>query len=332
MQNQKLRLFSYIVMAYMLLAFTWWALLLFTKNRDAFKAKQELAQLVMAAEGKIKSNNEFVNTAKYEELSNAYRRQEQMIFGEASVFVLTLVAGIWFIHKSYHRQVQANQQQRNFLLAITHELKSPIASIQLVLETLMKRDLPKEKSNQLMGTALKENERLLQLVENLLLTAKLETAFQPNFEEINLEELVEELLVKAKNRHPKAQFHFEKKGILPLLKLDRASIVLLFNNLVDNAVKYSENTPEINIGLEADQKNVTMTIADQGVGIPQSERKKVFEKFYRVGSEETRRTKGTGLGLFIVHQIVKAHKGQIKILENKPQGTVFKIDFLMTND
>ena len=327
MQNQKLRLFSYIVMAYMLLAFTWWALLLFTKNKDAFHAKQELAQLVMAAEGKIKSNKDFVNTAQYQELYNAYKRQEQMIFGEASVFVLTLVAGIWFIHKSYYRQVQANQQQRNFLLAITHELKSPIASIQLVLETLMKRDLPKEKSNQLAGTALKENERLLQLVENLLLTAKLETAYQPDFEEINLGELVEDLLAKAKNRHHKANLHFEKKGFLPLLKLDRASMTLLFNNLVDNAVKYSENTPEIDIRLEANGKNVSLIIADQGVGIPPNERKRVFEKFYRVGSEETRRTKGTGLGLFIVNQIVKAHKGQIKILENKPQGTVFRIEF-----
>ncbi|MEZ4953986.1 MAG: HAMP domain-containing sensor histidine kinase [Saprospiraceae bacterium] len=327
MQNQKLRLFSYIVMAYMLLAFTWWALLLFTKNRDAFYAKRELNQLVLAAEGRIKTNEEFVKTEKYQELYQAYKRQEWMIFGEASVFVLTLVAGMWFIHKSYHRLVSANQQQRNFLLAITHELKSPIASIQLVLETLIKRELPKTKADQLAGTALKENERLLQLVENLLLSAKLESSFEPDFEEINLVELMHDLITKAKRRHPHAQINYSMSGVPQIMKLDRSGITLLFNNLVDNAVKYSDERPEINIGLLANGPQVSMTFADQGSGIPDNEKKRVFEKFYRIGSEETRKTKGTGLGLFIVDQIVKAHHGHISVMDNQPKGTVFKIDF-----
>ena len=326
MQNQKLRLLSYVVMAYMLLAFTWWALLLFTKNRDAFNAKQELAQIVMAAEGKVKNREGFQQTEHFQQLQSAYKRQEWMIFGEASVFVLTLVAGMWFIHKSYYRQVQANQQQRNFLLAITHELKSPIASIQLVLETLRKRDLPKEKSDQLAGTALKENERLLQLVENLLLSAKLESAYHPDFEEINFSEMLRDLTEKAKQRFPKAVINFHHSGAISLMKLDRASMVLLFNNLVDNAVKYSENDPNVQIDLQTNESIATLTVTDQGIGIPTKERSKVFDKFYRIGSEETRKTRGTGLGLFIVNQIVKAHKGTIKIFENKPQGTIFKIE------
>ncbi|MEO1259128.1 MAG: HAMP domain-containing sensor histidine kinase [Bacteroidota bacterium] len=326
MQNQKLRLLSYIVMAYMLLAFTWWAMLLFTKNRDAFFAKQELMQIVMAAEGKIQDNQEFLQTDLYKELYSQYKRQEWMIFGEASVFVLTLVAGLWFIHKSYSRQVEANRQQRNFLLAITHELKSPIASIQLVLETLIKRDLAKPKADQLAGTALKENERLLQLVENLLLTAKLETAYQPNFEEVNLIELFQDLIVKAKGRHHKARINYSMSGTPPLMTLDRAGMTLLFNNLVDNAVKYSEGQPIINIGLDFNGHNASITFTDQGVGISNEDKKKVLEKFYRAGNEETRKTKGTGLGLFIVDQIVKAHNGHVNILDNQPQGTVFKID------
>ncbi len=327
MQNQRLRLFSYIVMAYMLLAFTWWALLLFTKNRDAYYAKRELTQLVMAAEGKIKDNSEFMNTPQFRELHQSYKRQEWMIFGEASVFVLTLVAGMWFIHKSYYRQVAANQQQRNFLLAITHELKSPIASIQLVLETLMKRDLPKNKSDMLAGSALKENERLLQLVENLLLSAKLESSFQPDFEEINLDDLLQDLLAKAKRRHPNAQISYNMDGSARLMKLDRSGMTLLFNNLIDNAVKYSDDTPVIHIGLQARGTDVSLTVADQGIGLPEKEKKRVMEKFYRVGSEETRRTKGTGLGLFIVDQIVKAHQGHITIKDNQPKGTVFQIEF-----
>ena len=313
-------------MAYMLLAFTWWAMLLFTKNRDAFFAKQELMQIVMAAEGKIQDNKEFLESDQYQTLFKDYKRQERMIFGEASVFVLTLVAGLWFIHKSYNRQVEANRLQRNFLLAITHELKSPIASIQLVLETLRKRILPKEKSDQLAGTALKENERLLQLVENLLLTAKLETAYKPNFEELNLRELLEELTTKAQLRHPNANIILYLLDNIPLMKLDRASMTLLFNNLVDNAVKYSESTPQIDIELRHIDNMANLTFKDQGIGISNYEKKRVLEKFYRVGSEETRKTKGTGLGLFIVDQIVKAHKGQIQILDNTPQGTIFKIE------
>lgn len=144
MRNQNLRLFSYVVMVYMLLAFSWWALLLFTKNREAYSARMDNMRVEMMMDGRIIDPAQFEHSQEYSELAAYYRRQEWMIFGEASMFVLTLLAGLWFIHKSYSRQVQATQQQRNFLLAITHELKSPISSIQLVLETLFKRELPRK--------------------------------------------------------------------------------------------------------------------------------------------------------------------------------------------
>ncbi len=331
MRNQKLKLLSYVVMAYMLLAFTWWALLLFTKNKDVFHAKQGLVKIGMIAEGLVQNQAEFEQMPDYQALQREYKRQEWMIFGEASVFVMTLVAGMWFIHKSYSREVQANQQQRNFLLSITHELKSPIASIRLVLETLIKWDLPKGKTDQLATSALKENERLHQLVENLLLSAKLETAYQPDFEEVDLDALLQNLFAEAIERHPKMKLVYDKKGNLPLMKLDRSGITLLVNNLVGNAAKYSEGPAEIEAHLEANSKYATLTFADRGIGIPDDEKQSVFEKFYRVGSEETRKTKGTGLGLFIVNQIVKAHNGSIQILDNQPQGTVFKIGLGLGN-
>ncbi len=325
MHNQKLRLLSYVVMAYMLLAFTWWALLLFTKNNDAFYAKQELMKIGMVAEGLVQNQAEFEQMPDYIALQRDYKRQEWMIFGEASVFVMTLLAGLWFIHISYHREMQANLQQRNFLLSITHELKSPIASIRLVLETLLKRDLPKEQSDQLATSALKENERLHQLVENLLLSAKLETAYQPDFEEVDLDALLQDLFAEARGRHPEMELVYGKKGNLPLLKLDRSGMTLLVNNLVENAVKYSEGPAEIEAHLEANGRFATLTFADKGIGIPAREKKRIFEKFYRIGNEETRKTKGTGLGLFIVNEIVKSHNGSIEVLDNQPRGTVFKI-------
>ena len=326
MENKRLRILSYAIMMYMLFAFAWWALLLFNMNREAYRVKRELLYSTMRAEGRIEGREELHQTADYKKIYKRYKRQEWMIFGEASVFVFTLLAGLWFIHRSYARQVQAGQLQRNFLLAITHELKSPIASIQLVLETLMKRKLPKDKADHLANTALQENERLLQLVENLLLTAKLDTSFQPHFEETNPDELFLELIAKAKRRHPQAIISYKKKGNVPLVKLDRSGMALLFNNLLDNAVKYSDNRPVIHIEISADRHHLFLTFTDQGPGIPAGERKKVFEKFYRIGSEETRKTKGTGLGLFIVYQIVKAHKGRIKIRDNRPRGARIGIE------
>ena len=326
MTNLRLRLLSYIVMAYMLLAFTWWALLLFTKNRDAFYAKSELMKIGMVAEGLVKNNQEFEQTFDYQELANKYTRQEYMIFGEACVFVITLLTGLWFINQGYFRDVKANQQRHNFLLSITHELKSPIASIQLVLETLMKRDLPKDKTDHLVNNALKENERLHELVENLLLSAKLETAYQPLFEEVNLAELLEDLMAKLAGRHPEANIALEKPDVFPLVKLDRSGMTSIATNLLENAIKYADGTPVLEVRLTANNKKITLEFADQGPGIPDKEKKRIFEKFYRIGSEETRKTKGTGLGLFIVHQIVRAHNGRIQVLDNEPNGTIFKIE------
>jgi len=326
MTNLRLRLLSYIVMAYMLLAFTWWALLLFTKNRDAFHAKQELMKIGMVAEGRVANSQEFEQTIEYQELAKKYKRQEYMIFGEACVFVVTLLTGLWFINQGYFREVKANQQRRNFLLSITHELKSPIASIRLVLETLMKRDLPKEKATHLANSALKENERLHELVENLLLSAKLETAYQPYFEEVNLAELLEDLMAKLAGRHPEANIALGKPDEFPLIKLDRSGMTSIATNLLENAIKYADGTPVLEVRLRADDKKTTLEFADQGPGIPDGEKKHIFEKFYRIGSEETRKTKGTGLGLFIVHQIVKAHNGHIQVTDNMPKGVVFKIE------
>lgn len=326
MLNQKLRLLSYVVMAYMLLAFTWWAMLLFTKNRDAFYAKRDLMKIGMVAEGLVKNNEQFEQMVDYQELAQKYKRQEWMIFGEASVFVLTLLAGLWFIHRSYFRMAQTNQHQRNFLLSITHELKSPIAGIRLILETILRRNLPKEKSDELAEKALRENERLYQLVENLLLSAKLEAAYQPDFQEIDLGSLIEDLLSRQASRHPDAQIYFDKPERVPLLSLDQNGISLLINNLVENAVKYSESPAKINVHLTTSKDKALLEIGDQGGGIPDKEKKQVFEKFYRIGSEETRKTKGTGLGLFIVNEIVKSHHGTIKIMDNEPQGTKFLIE------
>ena len=327
-QNIRLRFLSYLVIAYMMMAFTWWTVLLFTKNRDAFEAKSELMKIGMIAEGVIKNDSQFLASAQYESLSKHYTRQEWMIVGEAVVFVISLVFGVYLINRGYNKEMIASQQSRNFLLSITHELKSPIASIRLVLETLLKRELPREKTSQLQGNALKETERLNTLVNNLLFSAKLESAYQANKEPLDLHELLEEIIAKLSDKYPDTHFSFKQEGEMPYFQGDKMGMISVVLNLLENAVKYSGNGGKANIEAYLSmQENgqIKLQVKDQGVGIPEKEKKQIFQKFYRVGNEDTRTAKGTGLGLYIVDQIIRAHSGRISVHDNDPKGSIFEI-------
>ncbi|TAK41930.1 MAG: HAMP domain-containing histidine kinase [Saprospiraceae bacterium] len=326
MTSLRLRLLSYLIMGYMFFAFAWWATLLFTKNRDVFYAKTDLVKASMMAEGLIKSESEFEATDTYKRLLEKDKSQEHMIIGEAMVFVFTLFAGFWFINKSYNEEVASNHQRRNFLLSITHELKSPIASIRLILETLVKRNLSKTQIEQLATSGLAENERLNELVENLLLSAKLETAYQPYFELLDLAALVRNIAGKMRAKFPEATFSFRQDADIPPIRGDKAGFTSALLNLCENAVKYSGEHPEVDIRMWTHAQKIVLEVADRGMGIPHSEKKRIFDKFYRVGNEETRQTKGTGLGLYIVWEVIKAHRGKITVTDNNPVGTVFSIE------
>ncbi|MFK8103363.1 MAG: sensor histidine kinase [Saprospiraceae bacterium] len=325
MQNLRLRVLSYLIIAYMLLAFAWWAILLFTKNKDAFYAKAELLKIGMIAEQLIDSEDAFLRSAPYQELRGEYKRQEWMIFGEAAVFVISLVIGVWLINRGYNKEINSAEQRRNFLLSITHELKSPIASIQLVLETIIKRQLPKVQVDQLSTNALKDNERLNTLVNNLLLAAKVENAYHPVFEDIDFKALIEEISTKLKSKYPKVNFEIQTESDIPIVHGDRMGLTSVVLNLMENGIKYSTENPSIGVKLFQRKEKIHLEVADQGVGIADKEKKKIFEKFYRVGNEDIRRTKGTGLGLYIVNEIVKAHLGKITVKDNRPSGSIFSI-------
>ena len=130
------------IIAYLILALAWWSVLLHTKNNDAFQAKVALLELRLLALEEVSDNATLQTHPAYVELEREYRNQGYMIIGEALVLVLSLVAAIYFVNRSYRKEVLAAKQQRNFLLSITHELKSPLAGIQLALETMRRRVLP----------------------------------------------------------------------------------------------------------------------------------------------------------------------------------------------
>ena len=325
MLNNQLRIISYLVIFYMLLAFSWWTVLLHTKNRDAFLAKNELLKLSLIAKNEIKNEEEFLKNSFHIELRDAYKRQEWMILGEASVFVLSLLIGIVFINRGYHKEILAAKQSSNFLLSITHELKSPIASIRLGFETLQRKKLSEEQAHLLLKNGINDTDRLNNLVSDLLLSARLESTYQLNTELFSLEILIEECVQLLKQKFPSAILKVNLIQEMPEILADYSAIRSVIINLLENAVKYSDSVPEINIGLTSNNERCVIEISDKGIGIDQSERKKIFEKFYRVGNEDQRKTKGTGLGLYIVDQIVRAHNGSITVSSNQPKGTIFNV-------
>ncbi|MBD3750340.1 MAG: two-component sensor histidine kinase [Sphingobacteriales bacterium] len=252
-----------------------------------------------------------------------------MVMGEGFVFISLMSFGIYKLHKAINRENHIRDQQKNFLLSVTHELKSPLASIKLYLQTIFKRELDREQQNSFISKSLLDIERLDDLVENMLLATKIENkSYSFPKEELNLSELVEKIVSRL-------QIHVcSKESILTSIDPnvyitgDKFAMASVVTNLIENAVKYSKNCAPVHIDLHRKANGkVCFKVADLGIGIPDEEKPKVFNKFYRVGSEDTRKTKGTGLGLFIVKQVLDHHQAQIKVKDNQPQGTVFEVYF-----
>ena len=250
-----------------------------------------------------------------------------MIIAEAAVYYVILLIGVWLVYRSFRQEIRLARQQRNFLLSITHELKSPIASIRLVLDTFIKRTLKPEQIKKLASNGIKEAERLHTLVNNILLAARIENSYATSKEPLNFSELINENLNQVRTKFSNFRFSFQSNVDIPILNADRQALNSIIVNLIENAAKYSPNGDEVNIILNREGQKLSFEIADKGIGIADEDKEKVFEKFYRVGSEDTRKTKGTGLGLYIVKNMILAHGGTIHILDNQPQGSIFKVSF-----
>ncbi len=251
-----------------------------------------------------------------------------MISGEGIVFIGVLLLGIFQIRKTFKREAELSQQQQNFLLSVTHELKSPIASTKLQLQTLQKHELNREKQKEILANAINDTDRLNNLVENMLLAAKIENSvYLLHKENYNLSEYITEGMNQTIE-----SFHYQQKVELDIepniyMDIDRTNFPSIILNLVENAVKYSPEDSTIVVSLKKQNQKIILSVADQGIGISDKEKGTVFQRFYRSGNEETRKTNGTGLGLYIVDYLVKQHNGIITVKNNTPKGSVFEVVF-----
>ncbi|WP_257669542.1 sensor histidine kinase [Parapedobacter tibetensis] len=251
-----------------------------------------------------------------------------MIIGEGIFFMLIFVVGALKLKKAFVREHKIQQQQQNFLLAVTHELKSPLASIKLAIQTILKRNLNKEQQAQFLSNSLKDIERLDDLVGNVLIATKLENA-RRNFpkEDINLTELVQHVAGRLQIHSCTSQII--KTELAPDIHIegDRFALTNVVTNLIENAVKYSPPCAHVFVKLAEDNGSVSFSVADHGIGIHEDDKKRIFNKFYRIGNEDTRKTKGTGLGLYIVKTVLEKHRAQIKVKDNTPSGSIFEVIF-----
>jgi signal transduction histidine kinase len=324
---RRLPLVTYFIIAYMLLAFGWWSVLLVRKNKEAHEANVNIVAIRMAVQREIDQPADFRLTEAYADLEGSFRRQQNMIIGESLLLVLSLAGGLFLLFRSLRKEISAAEQQHNFLLSITHELKSPLSGIRLILETFQKRrELTPQIQQKLSTNALAETDRLTALVNDLLLSAKLEQAYQINEEQINLGQLIHEAADTVAMKYKTANIHVDIESDLGLVMGDRLGLTSVAVNLLENAAKYSQPKPVIHVSLQrGGSEELIWEVSDNGMGIPDREKRWVFTKFYRVGNEDTRTTKGTGLGLFIVKELVEKHGGQLELLDNEPKGTTFRI-------
>ena len=257
-------------------------------------------------------------------------KRTAMIVGEGTMFAVIFIVGAISLHKSIRKERRLQNQKKNFLLSVTHELKSPLASIKLLLQTIQKRDLTKEQIQDFIGKSLLDIERLDDMVENMLLASKIENkSYTFPKAQFNLSALVDNVVNRLQLNKCDLNEQLINAEIEPKIEItgDKFALTSVVTNLIENAIKYSGPCEVVDVKLYSKEGKVYFEVADHGIGIAETEKSRIFDKFYRVDSEDTRNTKGTGLGLYIVKEVLDKHEASIRVKDNNPSGSVFEVVF-----
>ena len=318
-KTKKLRLIFvvyWVLLTYIVAALVWWFIALNKQNHLMIQFETQ----------QLKKDNPAYFT-DIQKLNAVEKRKTAQYIGEGATFLLLILAGAVFIFRSVKQQLKSGQQQQHFMMAITHELKTPIAVTKLNLETLQKRKLEESKQQKLLQNTIQETNRLNALCNNMLLASQIEAGgYGITKEEIDFTELVKECVQDYTIRFPQRTINTGiEEGVF--LNGDRLLLQMGINNLLDNAIKYSPKESPITILLHQNRNEIQLSIKDEGKGIEDEEKKKVFDKYYRTGNTATKGAKGTGLGLYLTKKIALQHNAAITLTNNIANGSNFTIIF-----
>jgi signal transduction histidine kinase len=254
-----------------------------------------------------------------------------------SLLVAVILTGLLIIYIYYQKMIQLYRLQQNFINGFTHELKTPIASLQLFLETFTRHELPREEQLKYFEFMKRDTLRLQENVKRILNLGRLEDRnFRADFIQQDLVILIEQFLESTPHLFEEGKVHFHSEVPTLILPLDTALFEMLMMNLITNAFIYNNSREKVvDISLKVSGRQAILDFKDNGLGIERSESKKIFKKFYQVGKS----TKGSGLGLYIVLNIAKLHKGDIRHLfieadaaDVKKSGSVFRLTLKLSEN
>ncbi len=323
--EKKLRLATYtywLLLSYIVAALVWWFISLEAQNIQMADLKKK--QLLLTIK---KDSDSTLYYKRLDEIQKEAKRNFTKYIGEGSTFLALSILGALFVYRSIRRQFLVQQQQQNFMMAVTHELKTPIAVAKLNLETLLKHQLDADKQKKIIQMTLQETTRLNGLTNNILVSSQLEGGgYSFSKEDLNFSDLFKDCILDFKSRFPERIFTEQLEPEIEV-RGDALLLQMMINNLLENAVKYSPKEKNIICKLKRKGPDVILNIIDEGDGIPDKEKEKIFEKFYRIGNEATRKAHGTGLGLYLCRKIAADHNADISVTNNIHSGSNFAIIF-----
>jgi two-component system sensor histidine kinase CiaH len=306
----------WVLLLFIIAAWVWWFISL--QNQNAQMLKYKTVQL---------NKDDVAYAQKLNSITTEHKRKTAQYISEGITFVFVTLVGAVFVYRSVRKQFMLSRQQHNFMMAVTHELKTPIAVVNLNLETLQKRKLDDEMQQHIIASTLKESDRLNDLTTKILISSQLESGnYKTDKVKINLSELVQKMISDFQHRFLNRVIKNNIEENI-FIEGEEFLVQLLANNLLDNALKYSPKNKPVVIELNKLHRKIYLKVIDEGSGVSNDEKKKVFDKFYRSGDEAIRKTKGTGLGLYLCKRIAASHKAKIKIADNMPAGSIFTVEF-----
>ena len=314
----------WLMLIYIVVALAWWFISLQKQSNSL--ADFKLMQLNATIDS---ITSPLLYQSAYYTINDDKKRQRFKHLSEGLFFLALIIFAALFVYRTVKRQFKIQQQQQNFMMAVTHELKTPIAVARLNLETMQKYSLDPEKQKRLIHTTLEETSRLNFLTNNILIASQLDGGGYPfTKEEMDLSDLLKDCLQDFRTRFPERIFSEQIEPGADV-KGDPMLLQIMINNLLENAIKYSPKESKVAATLKKNDSVLQLEIADEGPGIPDDEKKKIFYKFYRIGNEATRKAKGTGLGLYLCSRIADDHNADIAVTNNIPRGTIFVVRFFI---